>query len=84
MVAIVSAHDLPLHPFITRFIIYEPHSLHFLQVPRALAYFRDKNGKGFHMVHCWQQLKEANKWKLSYASYQEAVRNGTAKVLIDG
>ena len=36
------------------------------------------------MVHCWEKLKEANKWKLSYASYKEAVRNGTAKDIVDG
>ena len=29
-------------------------------------------------------MKEANKWKLSYASYKEAVRNGTAKDIVDG
>ena len=36
------------------------------------------------MVHCWQKLKEASKWKLSYASYKEAVKNGKAKDLVDG
>ena len=49
-----------------------------------MAFFRAKEKKGFHMVHCWEKLKEANKWRLSYASYKEAIKNGTAKDIVDG
>ncbi|XP_051215878.2 uncharacterized protein [Lolium perenne] len=52
-------------------------------VSRALEKFRATHKKGFHMVHCWDVLKNANKWMTSFASYNEAVRNGTAINLDD-
>nr|XP_051208285.1 uncharacterized protein LOC127325530 [Lolium perenne] len=52
-------------------------------VSRALEKFRATHKKGFHMVHCWDVLKNANKWMTSYAAYNEAVRNGTA-INLDG
>nr|XP_051202675.1 uncharacterized protein LOC127316318 [Lolium perenne] len=52
-------------------------------VSRALEKFRATHKKGFHMVHCWNVLKDANKWMTSYAAYNEAVRNGTA-INLDG
>ncbi|KAK1693037.1 hypothetical protein QYE76_009734 [Lolium multiflorum] len=39
--------------------------------------------KGFHMVHCWDKLKDAEKWKTSFAAYNEALKNGTT-VNLDG
>ncbi|KAK1699490.1 hypothetical protein QYE76_016187 [Lolium multiflorum] len=54
-----------------------------LVVPRVLEKFRVTHKKGFHMVHCWDVLKDAEKWKTSFASNNEAVRNGTA-VNLDG
>jgi hypothetical protein len=49
-----------------------------------LEYFKAKWNKCFHMVHCWNKLKEAPKWKIGYAAYKEALKNGTSVVLIDG
>jgi hypothetical protein len=40
--------------------------------------------KGFHMVHCWDKLKETMLWRVGYAAYQEAVKNGTSIVVVDG
>ncbi|KAK1631584.1 hypothetical protein QYE76_005899 [Lolium multiflorum] len=51
-------------------------------IPR-LGEVRATHKKGFHMVHCWDVLKNANKWMTSYAAYNEAVRNGTA-INLDG
>jgi hypothetical protein len=39
--------------------------------------------KGFHMVHCWDKLKETMLWRVGYAAYQEAVKNGTTTVVLD-
>jgi hypothetical protein len=36
------------------------------------------------MVHCWEKLKEAMKWSVSYAAYQEEEKNGTSTVVVDG
>jgi hypothetical protein len=30
------------------------------------------------MVNCWNKLNEAPKWKIGYAAYMEALKNGTA------
>lgn len=54
-----------------------------MQVSRALEKFRATHKKGFHMVHCWDVLKNSNKWMTSFASYNEAVRNVTA-INLDG
>jgi hypothetical protein len=40
--------------------------------------------KGFHMVHCLDKLKETMLWRVGYAAYQEAVKNGTSIVVVDG
>jgi hypothetical protein len=48
-----------------------------------LQKFRATHKKGFHMVHCWELLKDNSKWMISFAAYNEAVRNGTA-VNLDG
>ncbi|XP_071679820.1 uncharacterized protein [Lolium perenne] len=50
---------------------------------RALQKFRATHKKGFHMVHCWELLKDNSKWMISFAAYNEAVRNGTA-INLDG
>ena len=54
-----------------------------MQVSRALEKFRATHKKCYHMVHCWDLLKNNNKWMTSFAAYNEAVRNGTA-VNLDG
>jgi hypothetical protein len=38
------------------------------------------------MVHYWDALKEAPKWRIGYAAYMAIVKNGTAgvTVAIDG
>jgi hypothetical protein len=36
------------------------------------------------MVHCWEKLKDAPKWRISYVSYNEAVRNGTSMLVVEG
>jgi hypothetical protein len=36
------------------------------------------------MVHCWDKLKEAMKWRVGYEAYQEAIKNGTTTVVVDG
>jgi hypothetical protein len=48
-----------------------------------LEKFKATHKKGFHMVHCWDKLKEAMKWIVSYAAYQEAIKNGTTTVVVD-
>ncbi|KAK1644416.1 hypothetical protein QYE76_062221 [Lolium multiflorum] len=54
-------------------------------VPMALEKFKTTHKKqGFYMVHCWDKLKEAAKWMVVYAAYHEAVKNGTATLVIDG
>jgi hypothetical protein len=40
--------------------------------------------KGFNMVHSWDKLKEAPKWKVGYAAYHEAVKNEIAALVVDG
>jgi hypothetical protein len=49
-----------------------------LQVSRALERFKAVHKKGYHMVHCWEKLKDAQKWKTSFAAYDEVEKNGTA------
>lgn len=36
------------------------------------------------MVNCWELVKEAPKWRVGFAAYQEAIKNGTASLVIDG
>ncbi|KAK1687152.1 hypothetical protein QYE76_048000 [Lolium multiflorum] len=50
-------------------------------VSRALERFNAVHKKSYHMIHCWD--KYAQKWKTSFAAYDEAVKNGTA-VNLDG
>ncbi|KAK1663499.1 hypothetical protein QYE76_051658 [Lolium multiflorum] len=52
-------------------------------VSRALERFNAVHKKGYHMVHCWDKLKDAQQWKTSFAAYDEAMKNGTA-VNLDG
>nr|XP_051221673.1 glutathione S-transferase T3-like [Lolium perenne] len=52
-------------------------------VSRALERFKAVHKKGYHMVHRWNKLKDAQKWKTSFAAYDEAVKNETA-VNLDG
>ncbi|KAK1589989.1 hypothetical protein QYE76_017865 [Lolium multiflorum] len=54
-----------------------------MTVSRALERFTAVHKKGYHMVHCWEKLKDAEKWKTSFAAYDAAVKNGTA-VNLDG
>ncbi|KAK1686396.1 hypothetical protein QYE76_047244 [Lolium multiflorum] len=42
-------------------------------LPRALEYFKTKHNKGFHMVHCWNALKEAPKWRLDVEAYMDTI-----------
>ncbi|KAK1603245.1 hypothetical protein QYE76_000006, partial [Lolium multiflorum] len=51
-------------------------------VPQVLEYFKAKHKKGYHMVHCWNALKEAHKWRLGYAAYMDIVNNGTTRVTV--
>ena len=45
--------------------------------------FKVVHKMGYHMVDCWEKLKDAQKWKTSFAAYDEAVKNGIA-VNLDG
>jgi hypothetical protein len=36
------------------------------------------------MVHYWDKLKAAMKWRVDYEAYKEAVKNGTATVVVYG
>jgi hypothetical protein len=36
------------------------------------------------MVYCWEKLEEALKWKVGYAAYHEAIKNGTCTLVVDG
>jgi hypothetical protein len=36
------------------------------------------------MVHSWEKLKDTLKWRISYAAYNEAIKNGTATLIVDG
>jgi hypothetical protein len=35
------------------------------------------------LVHCWRELKDYEKWKLTYASYKKRLKNGNASATID-
>ena len=39
-----------------------------MHVSRALEKFRATHKKGYHMVHCWDLLKNNNKWMTSFAA----------------
>ena len=46
--------------------------------------FKSVHHKGFYMVHSWDMLKGAMKWRVGYEAYKKAVDNGTASVMVDG
>jgi hypothetical protein len=45
-----------------------------------LEYFKEKHKIGYHVVHRWNVLKEAAKWRLGYVAYMSNVKNGTTGV----
>jgi hypothetical protein len=49
-----------------------------------LEKFKTIHKKGFRMDHCWEKMKEASKWRVGYATYHEAVKNGTATLVVNG
>jgi hypothetical protein len=36
------------------------------------------------MIQCWEKLKDVSKWRIGYTAYHEAVKNGTATLVVDG
>jgi hypothetical protein len=49
-----------------------------------LEKFKTTHKKGFYMIHCWDKMKEAPKWKVGYATYHEVVKNGIAALVGGG
>jgi hypothetical protein len=36
------------------------------------------------MVHFWEKLKEASKWRVGYATNHDVVKHGTTTLVVDG
>jgi hypothetical protein len=39
--------------------------------------------KSYNLVHCWRELKDYEKWKLTYEDYKRSLKNGNASVIVD-
>jgi hypothetical protein len=50
----------------------------------GLGDFQGQMEEGLLHLHRWNRLKEDPKWKIGYTAYKEALKNGTATVLLDG
>jgi hypothetical protein len=49
-----------------------------------LEYFkRAYDGKSYDLVHCWRVLKDFEKWKLTYKSFKNTLKNGKASASVD-
>jgi hypothetical protein len=45
----------------------------------ALEYFKKAHdGRAYNLVHYWRVLKDFEKWRLTYASYNKCLKNGKA------
>jgi hypothetical protein len=53
------------------------------EVPLALDFFKTTHDQNSYNLHCWRELKDYEKWKLTYDDYKRRLKNGNASVIVD-